>query len=101
MTQALHSQARTTHLIREEIRTSTLPQAELARRYNVWQDRDNPADGSHCPKTRYTTLTPEQELVVVELLRTLSVRRPSAIPDMKRFSGGQPLRHCSQSAPPW
>ncbi|MFQ0350739.1 hypothetical protein ACH65A_00125, partial [Klebsiella pneumoniae] len=27
MTQALHSQARTTHLIREEIRNSTLPQA--------------------------------------------------------------------------
>ncbi|MFX7824784.1 IS481 family transposase, partial [Acinetobacter baumannii] len=35
MTQALHSQARTTHLIREEIRNSKLPQAELARLYNV------------------------------------------------------------------
>lgn len=63
--QALHSQARTTHLIREEIRTSTLPQAELARLYNVtrqtirkWQDRSSPADGFHCPKTTYTTLTP-------------------------------------------
>ena len=53
MTQALHTQARTTHLIREEIKNSTLPQAELARIYNVtrqtirkWQDRDSPADGS-------------------------------------------------------
>lgn len=35
MTQALHSQARTTHLLREEIRNSTLPQAELARLHNV------------------------------------------------------------------
>ena len=35
MTQALHSQARTPHLIRKEIKKSTLPLAELARRYNV------------------------------------------------------------------
>lgn len=35
MTQALHSRARTTHLIREEIKNSTLSQAELARLYNV------------------------------------------------------------------
>ena len=35
MTQALHSQARTTHLIREEIRASSLSQAALARLYNV------------------------------------------------------------------
>ena len=55
MTQALHSQARTTHLIREEIRTSKLSQAELARRYNVsrqtirkWQERESPVDRSHC-----------------------------------------------------
>ncbi|MFQ0698531.1 IS481 family transposase, partial [Klebsiella pneumoniae] len=54
MTQALHSQARTTHLIREEIRNSTLPQAELARMYNVtrqtirkWQNRESPEDKSH------------------------------------------------------
>jgi Integrase core domain len=78
MTQALHSQARTTHLIRAEIRTSTLTQAALARLYNVsrqtvrkWQDRENPVDGSHCPNTMYTTLTPAQELIVVELRKTL------------------------------
>ena len=78
MTQALHSQARTTHLIREEIRTSTLSQAALARLYNVtrqtirkWQDRESPADGSHCPNKMYTTLTPVQELIVVELRKTL------------------------------
>jgi transposase-like protein len=78
MTQALHSKARTTHLICEGIRNSALPQAELARLYNVtrqtirkWQDRQSPVDGSHCPGTMYTTLTPEQELIVVELRRTL------------------------------
>jgi len=78
MTQALHSQARTTHLIREEIRNSTLSQAELARLYNVtrqtirkWQNRDTPEDKSHAPNTMYTTLTPEQELIVVELRKTL------------------------------
>ena len=78
MTQALHSQARTTHLIRDEIRTSSLSQAALARLYNVtrqtirkWQDRTSPVDGSHAPITMYTTLTPAQELVVVELRKTL------------------------------
>lgn len=35
MRQVLHSQACTTHLIREEIRSSTLAQAELSRLYNV------------------------------------------------------------------
>lgn len=78
MPQALHSQARTTHLIREEIRNSTLPQAELARLYNVtrqtirtWQNRDTPEDRSHAPNKMYTTLTPEQEFLVVELHQTL------------------------------
>ena len=78
MTQALHSQARTTHLIREEIRTSTLSQAALARLYNVtrqtickWQNRASPVDGSHCPLTMNTTLTPAQELIVVALRTTL------------------------------
>jgi hypothetical protein len=36
-----------------------------------WQDRESPVDGSHCPKTMYTTLTPDQELIAVELRRTL------------------------------
>ena len=55
-----------------------MPQAELARLYNVtrqtirkWQDRDSPDDGSHCPTTLKTTLTPEQELIVIELRKTL------------------------------
>ena len=107
MTQALHSQARTTHLIREEIKNSTLPQAELARIYNVtrqtirkWQDRDSPVDGSHCPKNLNTTLTPEQELIVVELRTTLllptddllSVTREFINPAVSRAGLGRCLR---------
>ncbi len=107
MTQALHSQARTTHLIREEIRNSTLPQAELARLYNVtrqtirkWQDRESSVDGSHCPKTMYTTLTPDQELIVVELRRTLllptddllAVTREFINPAVSRAGLGRCLR---------
>jgi hypothetical protein len=107
MTQALHSQARTTHLIREEIKNSTLPQAELARLYNVtrqtirkWQDRETPVDGSHCPKTMYTTLTPDQELIVVELRRTLllptddllAVTREFINPAVSRAGLGRCLR---------
>jgi DNA-binding transcriptional regulator YiaG len=66
MTQVLLSQARTTHLIREEIKNLTLSQAELARLYSVtcqtirkWQDRDSLVDVSHSPKTLNTTLTSE------------------------------------------
>jgi hypothetical protein len=92
MTQALHSRAGTTHLIREEIKNSTLPQAELARLYNVtrqttrkWQGRDSPADGSHCPKTLDTTLTPEQELVVVELRTTLLLPADDLLAGTREF----------------
>lgn len=78
MTQELHSQASTTHLIREKIKNSTLHQAEFARLYNVtyqtiqkWQDHDILVDGSHCPKTLNTMLTLEQELIIMEPRTTL------------------------------
>lgn len=55
-----------------------LPQAELAKLYNVtrqtirkWQNRDTPEDKSHAPVKMYTMLSPEQELIVVELRKTL------------------------------
>ncbi|MFC3376740.1 IS481 family transposase [Rugamonas sp. CCM 8940] len=78
MSQALHSLARTTHLIRKEIRESELSQAELARRYNVtrqtirkWKERDSEEDRSHRPDTLRTTLTLAQEAIVVTLRTTL------------------------------
>ena len=107
MTQALHSQARTTHLIRDEIRTSSLSQAALARLYNVtrqtirkWQDRTSAVDGSHCPITLHTTLTPDQELIVVELRKTLllptddllAVTREFINPAVSRAGLGRCLR---------
>lgn len=92
MTQALHSQARTTHLTREEIRTPTPSQAALARLYNVtrptirkWQGRETPVDGSHCPDTLNTTLTPVWELIVVELRRTLPLATDDLIAVIHEF----------------
>jgi len=107
MTQALHSQARTTHLVREEIRTSTHSQRELAERYNVsrltirkWQNRTSAEDGSHRPNKMYTTLTPEQELIVVALRTTLllptddllAVTREFVNPAVSRAGLGRCLR---------
>jgi hypothetical protein len=36
-----------------------------------WKNRDTPEDKSHTPAKTYTTLSPEQELIVVELRKTL------------------------------
>jgi transposase InsO family protein len=78
MAQSLHQQARTTHLIRAEIQASSLCQADLARKYNVsrqtirkWKSREVVADGSHRPHKLDTTLTHAQELIVIELRKTL------------------------------
>lgn len=107
MTQALHSLARTTHLIRKEIRESELSQAELARRYNVsrqtirkWKERDSAEDLSHRPDTLRTTLTPIQEAIVVELRTTLllptddllAVTREFINPAVSRAGLGRCLR---------
>lgn len=107
MTQALHSRARTTHLIREEIRNSTLPQRELAERYNVsrltirkWQNRDIAEDRSHRPHTMHTTLTSARELVVIALRTTLllptddllAVAREFVNPALSRGALGRCLR---------
>ena len=74
----VHPQARTTPMIRAEIKAATGTQAELAARYNIsvatvrkWQNREQAQDLSHRPHKLSTTLTPAQEAVVVELRRTL------------------------------
>lgn len=78
MTQVLHTMARTTHHDRAEIQQSNLSQRELARQFGVtrstiikWKNRDTVEDGSHCPHTLHTTLTPAQEEVVIALRTTL------------------------------
>lgn len=73
----VHAQARTTPRVRAEIKASSAPLKELARRYNItlatvrkWKRRESPDDLSHRPHTLHTTLSEVQEAIVIEL-RTL------------------------------
>lgn len=74
----VHPLARTTPRTRAEINGSSASIAELAKRYNIslatarkWKQREDVQDRSHCPKKLSTTLTPAQEILVVELRRLL------------------------------
>jgi len=74
----IHPQARTTPLIRAEIQTSHDTLSTLAARYNIslqtvrkWKQRSDAQDRSHRAHTLCTTLNPLEELVVVEIRRTL------------------------------
>ncbi len=69
----LHKNATTTPKIRQEIRQSSLSPSQLAKRYGVtiptiqrWRNSDSVEDRSHTPHRLQTTLTPAQEVVVVE-----------------------------------
>jgi transposase InsO family protein len=72
----VHARARTTPLIRAEIKASELGVVELAERYNVsratvakWKSRDDPQDRSHRPHKLSTTLSEGQEIIVAEIRR--------------------------------
>jgi len=74
----VHPLARTTPRTRAEINSSSASIAELAKLYNIslatarkWKQRDDVEDRSHCPKRLNTTLSPAQEILVVELRRLL------------------------------
>jgi len=76
----IHSEARTTPKIREEIKASKgkMSLKEAANHFNVsratiikWQSRDSTADRSHRPHKLHTALTPVQEEIVVMLRRSL------------------------------
>ena len=74
----LHKNARTTPAIHQELRESTKSERELAREYplnratvRTWRRRDHGQEASHRPHRLHTTLTPAQELVVIELRTTL------------------------------
>jgi DNA-binding transcriptional regulator YiaG len=69
---SLHKNARTIPATRREIRNSSLPIKVLARRLGLspatvrkWKARPSVEDTSHRPHTLHTTLTPDQEQVVV------------------------------------
>jgi len=74
----VHPLARTTPRTRTEIKASSAPLTVLAERYNIteatarkWKHREDPQDRSHRPHKLSTTLHPAQELLAVELRRTL------------------------------
>ena len=74
----VHPLARTTPRTRGEIKASTASAAVLAERYNItvatarkWKAREDVHDRSHRPHALSTTLTPAQEVLAVELRRTL------------------------------
>jgi len=78
MSYTIHSQARTTPIIRREIRDSELTQKALAKKYGVtrltirkWQHRESVEDRSHRPHNLSTTLSPLEEEIVVALRKTL------------------------------
>ena len=60
------------------IQESDLSQRKLAKKFGIsrstvrrWKYRDSVEDKSHRPHRMRTTLTPEQEIIVVELRKTL------------------------------
>ena len=74
----VHPLARTTPRTRAEIRDSSASLAVLAERYNItvatarkWKHREDTQDRSHRAHKLSTTLTFAQELLAVELRRTL------------------------------
>jgi transposase InsO family protein len=74
----IHPQARTTPLVRAEIRASSESLATLAQRYNLslstvrkWKRREDVQDRSHRPHRLSSTLTPAQEVLVIELRKLL------------------------------
>lgn len=78
MSHKLHSNARTTPKLREEIHHAEGSAAALARRYNVtaptiikWQGRDDFTDRSHRPHKLNTTLSEAEETLVVVLRQAL------------------------------
>jgi len=82
----LHANATTTPKTRRYIQEANKPVAALARELGVsedtirrWKRREGVADGSHTPHRLPTTLTPAQEIVVVEL-RTTLLHDPAAEP---------------------
>lgn len=74
----LHKKATTTPATRDHIRTCGKPVKTLARELNLnagtvrkWRGREDNRDASHRPHNMRTTLSRPQELLVVELRRTL------------------------------
>ena len=75
---SIHKNATTTPAVRKMIQESDLSERKLAKKFGIsrstvrrWKKRDSVEDKSHRPHRMRTTLTPEQEIIVVELRKTL------------------------------
>lgn len=103
----VHPLARTTPRTRSEIKASSESLSAVAERYNItvatarkWKGRDEVQDRSHRPHKLSTTLTAAQEMIVVELRRTLllplddllAVTREFINPDVSRSGLDRCLR---------
>ncbi len=72
----VHPMARTTPRTRAEIHESKAPLTEVSQTYNIslatarkWRNRSDPLDRSHRAHQMNTTLSPAQELIVMEIRR--------------------------------
>jgi transposase InsO family protein len=88
----VHPMARTTPRTRAEIHDSGASVAELARTYNIspstarkWRDRDDQLDRSHKAHQLHTTLSPAQELIVMEIRRLCLLPLDDLVAVIKQF----------------
>jgi len=95
----IHPMARTTAKLRSEIHNSPLTNAALARKYNLtkvtiskWRSRESFEDKSHRPEHLQTTLSTEQEMLVVELRKMLFLPLDDLLVITRRFIHEQASR---------
>src|SRR3982751_114716 len=95
----VHPLARTTPRTRAEIKASSGSLAAVAERYNItvatarkWKGREDAQDRSHRPHKLSTTLSPAQELLAVELRRTLLLPLDDLLAVIREFINPQASR---------
>ena len=87
----LHKLARTTPVIRKEIKESSLSYRELAAKFNLsidtvykWKKREDVYDKSHARHNTLSSLTGVEEEIVVELRKKLDLSLDDITEVMKR-----------------
>ena len=102
----LHAHATTTPKVRQMIQASSDSVPDLARRFGVtaptirkWKQRDSTEDRSHTPHHLQTTLTPAQEILVVELRTLLLLPLDDLLAVTREFIIA--LRPGTLPGPPW
>ena len=88
----LHKNATTTPKTRALIQASDLPMTVLAKQFGVgvetiarWKQRDSVEDRSHTPHRLQTTLSAEQEAIVLVLRRTLGLSLDDLLAVVREF----------------